>query len=100
MRDRLLSSSLGLCLSAILVAGLEAAKDVEKPGSPARNRASKLEQYRARKSKLPEKNVDAHLELARWCEESGLKTMAAEQYRSVLRISEDVVRKIVGKQEG
>jgi hypothetical protein len=45
-----------------------------------------LEEYRTRHQKLPPKDVAAHMELAAWCEQNGLKTQAESLYSTVVRL--------------
>jgi len=45
-----------------------------------------LEEYRARREKLPDKDKEALLTLAKWCEDNNLKSYALNHYREVLKL--------------
>jgi hypothetical protein len=53
---------------------------------PRKDPAVVMEEYRARREKMPADNVEAALALAEWCEENGLKTQAANLCREALRL--------------
>jgi hypothetical protein len=76
-------SSGSLILAAALVLASEAAAQTKNSPSPAGEPVAALAEYNARRDCIPD-TAEAHLELALWCEQKGLKSEAVAEFAAVL----------------